>query len=1267
MGQVEVVVFSDLVESTALLAALGDDRMEQLRREHIADLEAAVRSGGGRLIKTLGDGSMSSFSSALGALRAAVAIQAGIQALNEAHGDIGLAARVGVAAGEPIADGEDLHGMAVVVASRLSGAAASGEVLVQDVVVALVASRDGVAWASAAEFELKGIPHPVNASRLLWRELGSPVVRPPEAREGTVVDLRLPPVLAAFAGEPLIGRDREIGMLRDATAPRPGRRAVVVLGEPGIGKTRHAAAAAAAAHASGTVVVLARCPPEPAIAFEPWVRGLGELALAGDDAWRARLAEAAGAELAALVPELDHRGDGAERAAAADAVVAEGARYRLLRGIGTALSYAAGEAPLQVILDDAQWCDPASAQVLSHLLETPPTDRLVVVATARDQELGRRHPVSRALSDLRRTGDLVELRLEGLDPQGVAELVGARLDRAVTPRLAERLRARTGGNPFFAGELVRDLEEAGALGGAEALDGAPVPGAVAELVEERLARLEPGTERLLSAAAAIGPTARVSLAARAAGMEAQEAERAVSEALSERLVDDVAAAKPTIGFPHALIREALMAQTSGAAQARLHLAIAEALKDDPDTEPAELARHLDHAIELIGTDQAVAAHRAAAAAAAIAHDHEQAASHWRAILALVPDDDLSSRGSTLLEVGEQELLSGDLIAAREVFAEAAAAGRVGDDATVLARAALGFAGGDVGFGWEVGIDDPRAFELLREAISALDSEDPRMTLRMTFRLAYLSVYTTDYEALEALAAEAERLRRELDDPEAHLLGRFTVLATRFARAERPDPLIIFGYFDELGELLPLAEECGRDDLLFRMVQWQSAVAYLNGRRKECDAAVERTAEIAARLGTPRFLWEVDIYRGTRLLDLGEREAGEALIRRAGRIVRRIRPDIHVAIELTVLLFAEWVYGDRTDDVRIAFEAIHEVSPRGFYKATLAWATAISGDHEAARRQIRELLEDDLEPMRGPDGHLPVAIGVVGYAAYETGDLETAERLRPLIEKMRPYLLVGVPVVAFGMVPDWLLGRLDLIAGRPQSAVDHFREAIDRSDLLGVPWGGAWARVGLAVALFRCGREREAALALADCEEMARRYDVRLVLREAAEARAEMEGRELTPKMARPKRARPVRALASRGGRRAVLSLIRGLDDAEIERRFSDAGRQRALARGLATGFQPAHASGFDGLIAWELQTYAIPPPPDSPWRWAIEIDSTAGRARLLEPAPLDTAVTIHIGLADWVRVIAGTQSALAAMVAGRCSVEGDVLLAARLEAMFGGR
>jgi eukaryotic-like serine/threonine-protein kinase len=811
--------------------------MEGIRRAHVNDVTGIVDAAGGRVVKTLGDGAMASFESALGALRAAAGIQAAVERLDAARGGLGIAARVGVAAGEPVSHEDDLHGMAVVIASRLCSAAGSGQVLVQDLVAALVASRDGVALDEPDGYELKGVPAPVRASRLRWRELAAEVsgdqehatVEPasgwpttgsaggaadrsaraspsgaPAPGNSTTPTLEngatrtpgngarppdgvpLPRMLAAYATEPLIGRDLEIGMLREATSPREGRRAVLVLGEPGIGKTRHAAAAAADAHAQGAVVVLARCPPEAVIAFEPWVRAIGELALSGDDAWREELAKAAGTELSALVPVLSEHAAVTEQAGAGEMVAAEGGRYRLLHGIGAALAHAAGEAPLHVVLDDAHWCDAASAQALAHLLDSAPTAQLVLAVTAREREMGRRHPVSRVLADLRRTGDLAELRLEGLDAGGLAALVAARVGRAITPRLAARLQARTSGNPFFAAELARDLDERGALREGEALDAAPVPDAVTDLVEERLARLDPVTERLLVAVAAIGPSAPVALAARAAGISEQDSERAVREALSERLVDEVAAARPTVAFPHALIREALTAGTADATRARLHLAIARALEEDPDAEPAELARHYGLAVGVAGPERAIAAYENAAVTAAEGHDHEQAAAHLRSALALTPKSDPTSRAPLLLELGEQELLAADLVRARQAFRAAGDAARTTGDSGTLARAALGFAGGDIGFGWEMNSDDTSTVALLREGLDALGDSEPRLALRMIFRLAYALVYTDDDDVHAALTQRAEELNQQLGDAESQVLARSTEMTAALARG--PDPL-----------------------------------------------------------------------------------------------------------------------------------------------------------------------------------------------------------------------------------------------------------------------------------------------------------------------------------------------------------------------------------------------------------------------------------------------------------------------------------------------
>jgi hypothetical protein len=538
---------------------------------------------------------------------------------------------------------------------------------------------------------------------------------------------------------------------------------------------------------------------------------------------------------------------------------------------------------------------------------------------------------------------------------------------------------------------------------------------------------------------------------------------------------------------------------------------------------------------------------------------------------------------------------------------------------------------------------------------------------MLFRLAYSLIYTEDEDELKALAERATELDRRLGDAESRVLASFTGLAWSLARG--PDPLRVLDRSGETLELVDLAEECGREDLLFRMVQWSAFVHYTHRNIAECEAAVERGAEIAARLGSPRFAWEVDLGRGQRLLDRGERRAGEELIRRAGSIVRRLRPDIQMTVELFGLSLAAWVYDGDNSTLRLGTEASHAVAARGFINANFALTAALDGDKELARGRLTKVLDQGLESLRRPDLHTPAAVCALAFTAAEVEDRAAAKKLREMLEPLRPYLPQAAPWINFGNLPEWHIGRLELVLGRPEAAVVELRRAVEQADQLGLEWLVGSTRVDLAAALHGRGEEGnadEALKLLAEAESLPSEAQ-RSLAPQIERIRAEVEGRAPAERRnasaARPK---PMRALAARGGRRALIGLVRGLDDAELERRFAEPRRQRALLRAMARGFQPTYARGFSGVIAYELEPFAIEPPPDAPWRWALDVDSEAGRARLLESAPLDAALTIHIGLAQWVRVSAGLESPLAVMFAGLCSVEGDVMVAARLEAMFGG-
>jgi SCP-2 sterol transfer family len=760
----------------------------------------------------------------------------------------------------------------------------------------------------------------------------------------------------------------------------------------------------------------------------------------------------------------------------------------------------------------------------------------------------------------------------------------------------------------------------------------------------------------------------VALAARVAGMEPVGAAAAVAEAVAERLLDELPAVEPAVAFPHALIREALLAELHGTASARVHLAIAEALEQEAEPEPTEVARHRALAVAITGPEPAVRAHRHAASVAAVKHDHEQAAVQLRGALALVAAEDRATRSAILLELGDQELFAARLPRAREAFRAAVDSARAGGDVDTLARAALGFAGGDIGFGWELPGDDPLTVVLLREAIAAIGVSAPRLGLQMISRLCFALAYSEADAELASLVAHANELSHRLATAEGEVLAGLARMTAVFARS--PERLGWIERSDGFLELVGAAERCGRDELLLRVLLWVAFAHYVHARVPECDATIARIDEVGHRLSSPRFTWEVDIAHGFRALDRGDRVRAEQLIRRGGAIVRRLRPDIQLCVEGLALVITAWVYDADTTTFGATMDGLVVAYPEwGWMESVATMAAALRGDRDATRARLTRVLDGDLAELRRPDGHIPWGLCWLALAATTVGDRSAAARLRSLLEPLRGLLPMNFPALVFGHPPEWHIGRLELLLGDPDAAVAELRVGAARAEQLNPGLLGAWTQVDLAVALHRRGRagdRDEAQAILTEAEARAQRAGMKWVIAQAATARAELDGRPAPTPPRTPERSRPVRALAARTSRRALAAFIGEQDNEMLERRFAQPRRQRALLRGMVRGFQPAYAAGFQGVVAYEIETFAIAPPPDAPWRWAIEIDARKGRARLVEPAPLDAAVTIYFGLADWLRVAAGLTTPLMAMAAGRCSIEGDVLVAARLESMFGG-
>jgi len=162
------ILFTDIEGSTALTQRLGDAKARDLLREHERIVREALKSHGGSEVKTMGDGFMASFSSATKALECAIAIQQAFAEHNESAPEP-ILVRVGLNAGEPIAEEEDLFGTAVNLAARICSRAEAGQILAPVVVRELAAGKPFM-FADLGETELRGFEDPVRLFEVRWRE-----------------------------------------------------------------------------------------------------------------------------------------------------------------------------------------------------------------------------------------------------------------------------------------------------------------------------------------------------------------------------------------------------------------------------------------------------------------------------------------------------------------------------------------------------------------------------------------------------------------------------------------------------------------------------------------------------------------------------------------------------------------------------------------------------------------------------------------------------------------------------------------------------------------------------------------------------------------------------------------------------------------------------------------------------------------------------------------------------------------------------------------
>jgi DNA-binding CsgD family transcriptional regulator len=556
------------------------------------------------------------------------------------------------------------------------------------------------------------------------------------------------------------GRDREQAALRAALDESCAGRGQVLMvsGEAGMGKTTLAEWLATEANGDGVVVVWGRCPEgQVAPPFTPWLQVLRAwFARAGDVAAAAALGSIATPVLR-LLPELSARLD-IEAPADADS---PWTRFELIQELGETVARAGRDRPLLVIVDDLHAADASSLAVAEAVGGAIVDAPVLLVAAYRDAELTP--DAVEATGRLRRLPRARTLALDGLDPEAVRSCIRGVTGREISSDRAIAVWRRTGGNPFFVGEVARGT------------DGDRLPESIRAVLRRRLTGLDPGLVSLLELAAVFGREFSDRWLATARQTTVELLIDELDGAVDARLVEPSGPGRHR--FVHELVREALLDDLPASVLADLHgraaVTIEALIGPDSEEHVDELALHYADAALVAHPDlleRAVHHLERAAARARRLLAHDEAAAHLDRAVALAATHDTidaERRADLLLAAGDAWTRLGRYDRAKVRFGEAMDVVRPLGDHRRLATAAIGHMGPPR---LERRVDSIR---LLEEALAAVPAEDEVLRARLFAAGAHAVPNDRSAEA-RMQAEEAWQLANAVKDPFAIALAAVTL-------------------------------------------------------------------------------------------------------------------------------------------------------------------------------------------------------------------------------------------------------------------------------------------------------------------------------------------------------------------------------------------------------------------------------------------------------------------------------------------------------------
>jgi DNA-binding winged helix-turn-helix (wHTH) protein len=871
-------------------------------------------------------------------------------------------------------------------------------------------------------------------------------------------------VAAGRIGDPLpfVGRTSELSILgRLLTEAERGRGSTVLLvGEPGIGKTRLAEEFASRAIASQFKVLLSHClESEGAPPGWPWIqilRGVLDL-LSGTD--QSLAVRGAVTNLESVFPEL-----GVSTAAQVAQPIGRPAdRFMVVDSVWKVLG--AVRYPLLLVIDDLHGADSLSLWLLKLVARELGRHRIMIVAASREPRVPPRE-----LAEVARESRTTALEVKGLERSDIASiLAGVSLGSPV--ELGEVLYERSAGNPFFLGQLISGLRghESGQWKGLLS-DVSRLPNTVRESIFHQLQGLDPVSASLLEIASVSGRTFSAAQLATVSSSPLEDVLHGLEEAEARALIEEDRASPGFLRFRHILVRDAIYSRLPRTRRTEIHRAIACALAAAGVSSKHLEARahHLRAAFPLVSADEIAVGSLDAAQDASRRMAYQEAAAHCLSTLELVGEGDLAPtrRCELLVAAATAQLKAGQRVEGRGRLRQAALLARKEGFAEQLAEAALAIAPGF--FAIETGVVDRELVDTLREALAALPDDDSPVRARLLGQLAIALYWSADHdhERVGALIEEASSIA----DRFGGQVARAHALAARFIGRWSPESLS--ERVHRSSEILEVANEADDDGLrlmarVFRVATFME-VADLRGAKRE----VKAFSQLVATTRHPHAQWYPPMYAAMWEITHGRFARAEPLMARFVELGSRF-DDANV-VQTFLLQSAEvaWQRGHASSIVAAVEDNVARNPSLGEWECALAFLLAKAGASADARLVAERIAADGFTRvggrMNGPIGM--AALAECCAILEDATDLATSVALRISSWDNR-MIVAGYGVLCWGSLAR-AKGHLAAVREEWDEAEEHYIAAIEAESRMEATAWLARSRGALARMLRRRGRVKD---------------------------------------------------------------------------------------------------------------------------------------------------------------------------------------------------